>query len=475
MADRNVHVDVAIIGAGTAGLNALKEVKSAGKSCVLIDHGPLGTTCARVGCMPSKAVLHAGGLWQGHAFVGHGHGRRNPEGVDPDKLWKAARKTRDMLADGAAKRAVANAGERLIMGRARFVGPDTLDVDGQRVTAKAFIVATGSRPVVPAFLREVQDRVLTTDSVFELESLPRSIGILGLGAIGLELGLALSRLGVRVVAGDVKTVPAGVADPETAARAVRQFGETFTMWLGQPVQASRTPEGVSISSGSQTVEVERVLAALGRKPSIEGLGLDAAGVEFDQNGLPLIDPQTMRAGQSSIYFAGDVSPDRPLMHEAADEGMIAGWNAARYGDAGDAGAPGRFRRRVPLSIVFSDPDIAAVGAAFDQLDMETTVIGSASGQANGRSRVLGAEENHVRIYADKEDGKLLGASIFATRGEHIAHLLAWAIQRGETAESLLEMPFYHPTIEEMVQSALSEIVKQQATRRADVVGLRRLA
>lgn len=460
-----MRVDVAIIGAGTAGGNALKEVKSAGKSFVLIDHGPLGTTCARVGCMPSKAVLHAGAIWQGHA----GAAACEAE-IRPDALWSAAIRTRDALAGGAASRTAAAAGEHLLMGRARFVAPDTVEVDGRRVTANAFVIATGSKPVLPAFLQDVQERVLTTDALFELEALPRSVGILGLGAIGLEIGLALSRLGVRVVAGDVKSQLAGIADPEVGARAAAHFGKAgnLTMWPGRPVTVSRAPGGVSISNGEATEQVEWVLAALGRKPALEALRLDLAGIDLDDKGMPTVDPHTMRAGQSALYFAGDAVGDRALLHEAADEGAIAGWNAARHG------AGMRFQRRVPLSIVFSDPDIAAVGKAFGQLDLGRTIIGSSLGQANGRARVMGAEHNLVRIYADRANGTLLGASIFATRGEHVAHLLAWAIQRGETAESLLEMPFYHPTIEEMVQSALADIVKQQAIARKSPVGLRAL-
>ena len=453
----DIYTDVAIIGAGTAGLNALKEVRRAGKSFVLIDQGPLGTTCARVGCMPSKAVLHAGALKQGSAFIGTDAGCAT--GAAPDALWQAARKMRDTLAKGAADRTNAAAGENLVMGRARFIAPDAVEVGGRRVVAKAFVVAAGSRPLVPAFLDVVSDRVLTTDTLFEMASLPRSIGILGLGAIGLEIGLALSRLGVRVVAGDIKSAPAGIADPEIGARAVSHFGggEGLTLWLGQRVAVKREPTGISISNGAQTGHVDWLLAALGRKPALEGLHLAAAGIPTDEHGMPAIDPATMRAGESAIYFAGDISGQRPLQHEAADEGMMAGWGAARHGDAE------AFQRRVPLSIVFSDPDIAAVGTPFDQLDLENTIIGSASGQGNGRSRIIHAEDNLVRIYADRATGRLLGAGVFAVGGEHIAHLLAWAIQRGETAAELLEMPFYHPTVEEMVQTGLADIVRQQGS------------
>lgn len=467
MADKQIHIDVAIIGAGTAGLNAMREAKKAGKSFLLIDHGPLGTTCARVGCMPSKAVLHAGSVWQGQ-FEAAGSRRQDPSSTsEANALWNAALRTRDMLADGAARRTVAAAGEHLLVGRAQFVAPGTIDVDGTRVTANAFVIATGSQPVVPAFLAELQDKVLTTDTLFELDALPRSIGILGLGAIGLEIGLALSRLGVRVVAGDIKSVPAGITDPEIALRATQHFSaySNLSMWLGRKIDVERAGEGLSISNGQDTRQVDCLLAALGRRPAVKALRLENAGIALDGNGQPLVDRHSMRAGSSSLYFAGDVDPDRALMHEAADEGAIAGFNAAHHG------APRRFRRRVALAIVFSDPDIAAVGMPFDQLDLETTIVGSASGDSNGRARILGAEQGMVRIYAERASGKLLGASLFSTRGEHLAHLLACAIQSGMTAEQMLELPFYHPTIEEMVQSALQEILKQQGGARSHLAGL----
>lgn len=466
MIGNDIHVDVAIIGAGTAGANALREVKRAGKTFVLIDQGPLGTTCARVGCMPSKAVLHAGALSQGHIFSGASHGTA-VEANSPYALWSNARKTRDLLASEAAARIVTAAGDHLILGRARFIEPNVVDVGRRRIMANAFVIATGSRPVVPSFLKDLQDRVLTTDSLFELGALPRSIGIIGLGAIGVEMGVALSRLGVEVVAADMKSFPAGITDPEIGARAIKHFTNIkgMTVWLGGPTHIAQSDDHISMSSYNAMRKVEWVLAALGRRPSLEDLQLEAAGVMLDAEGFPYVDPCTMQIGETALYLAGDVVPERPLQHEAADEGLIAGWNAAHHR------SPRRFKRRVPLSIVFSDPDVASIGTTFDQLDAEQVIIGSSSGQTNGRSRILGAEGNLVRIYAERSTGLILGAAIFSARGEHVAHLLAWAIQRGETAQSLLQMPFYHPTIEEMVQTALADIVGQRAGAHTGPVGL----
>ncbi|MGB8884921.1 MAG: dihydrolipoamide dehydrogenase, partial [Azonexus sp.] len=170
-------------------------------------------------------------------------------------------------------------------------------------------------------------------------------------------------------------------------------------------------------------------------------------------GMPEFDPATMQIGDFPVFIAGDANGDRPLMHEAADEGAIAGYNAARAEIT-------RFRRKVAIGIAFSDPDVVSVGARLDQLDPQAIAVGSAGGDSNGRAKILGSEESLLRLYADARDGKLLGAAMVATGGEHLAHLLAWAIQRGETAQSLLQLPFYHPVVEEMLQTALKEIAQK---------------
>ncbi len=455
-----IATDVAVIGAGSAGLTAFRELGRLGLSAALIDHGPLGTTCARVGCMPSKAVLHAGHQWANlRALL---QDAKIPAGAaSPLELWRHARATRDLLAENTARVTREIAADRLIMGTARFTGPDTLDVDGRCVRARAFIVATGSRPVVPHALTTLGDRLLTTDTLFDLDALPQSVGMLGLGAIGLEMGLALSRLGVRVVAGDMKTLPAGITDPEIGARAIERFGAELTLWLGQPVEAIRHSGAVELRSGDEAARVDVVLAALGRHPDIQALDLPQAGVSLDARGRPVLNAETLRAGATKVFLAGDVNSLRPLMHEAVDEGVIAARFAAQSIDGRTVEFPSR---STPLTIVFSDPDIAMVGQAYDSLDPEQTIIGSAQGGGNGRARIIAAEDSLVRLYVDASDGRLLGASLLAAKGEHLAHLLAWAIQRSETVESLLGLPYYHPSMEEMVQSALKDARRQLTTR-----------
>ena len=155
-----------------------------------------------------------------------------------------------------------------------------------------------------------------------------------------------------------------------------------------------------------------------------------------------------------MFIAGDVNNDRPLLHEASDEGRIAGANAGRYPDV-QSGS-----RRSPLSIVFSDPQIAMVGSRYSELEDSAIAVGEVSFADQGRSRVMLKNQGLLRLYADPNDGRFLGAEMFGPRAEHLGHLLAWAHQANMTVEQMLEMPFYHPVIEEGLRTALRDTRKQ---------------
>lgn len=455
-----IRIDVAIIGAGTAGLYALREVRRAGRSFVLIDHGPLGTTCARVGCMPSKVALHAAALWQARKEMRH-FGVSGGEALQLDltHAWSALRSQRDRFTASASDKARTAAGEQLLEGRARFLEPTLLEVatpaGAQRVRATAVVIATGSRPHLPDWLEPLRERLVSTDELFELQQLPPRIGVLGLGAIGLEMGLALARLGVQVTAVGGSSL-AGIDDPQVAERAAAHFAREMTLWLGPPASVEPSAQGVLLRSGERSAEVDLLLVAIGRRPNTDQLGLAEAGFALDSRGAPPFDPATLQLGDWPVFIAGDANGQRALLHEAADEGAIAGYNAAR-------GLRRRYRRKVPLGIVFSSPDVVSVGARLGELDPQRTIIGSASGESNGRLRILGGEDSLLRVYADAASGRLLGAALLCSGGEHLAHLLAWAIQRGETAQSLLQMPFYHPVVEELLAGALQDIARRLPT------------
>ncbi|BBL23489.1 dihydrolipoyl dehydrogenase [Comamonas terrigena] len=461
----NVQVDVAVIGAGTAGMNAFSTLRKAGVRAVIIDQGPLGTTCARVGCMPSKAVLQAGKRWDMlRSLLPAAHRDRAldllPAGsTTPQLLWEQALTTRDQLVEGNIRQLNDLAGDALLSGQARFTGPQTLLLEGgTTVEAKAFVLATGSEATRPQALHDaLGDKLITTDELFYLDALPRSLAVVGLGPIGLEMGLALSRLGSQVVGSNRSRRIGLMEDPEVNSAALDYFGRQFPMAFEAPVTAQRRSDGrVDFQAGAVQTQVDWVLAATGRVPRTQALALEQAGAHFDDKGRLCWDAVTQQVLGVPMFLAGDVSSDRPLMHEAAVGGVIAAQRALQHLGL-EKGQPVR-RRSAPLSIVFSDPDLAVVGKRFNSLPPDA-VVATTRGSGNGRSKIMQAPHHVLRLYADASSRKLLGASIFCAGGEHLAHQLAWAVQRGETSESLRDLPYYHPTVEEMIDNALKELRK----------------
>ncbi|WJW75754.1 dihydrolipoyl dehydrogenase [Thiohalobacter sp. IOR34] len=452
-------VDVAIIGAGSAGLYALSQVRRATDNWVLIDGGELGTTCARVGCMPSKALIQVAEDFQRRQLFRR-EGIEGGDGlsVDLPAALEHVQDLRDLFVEKVLANSIDQMDEsRFIAGQARFVAPDTLEVDGQTLKAKSIIVATGSRPSVPEAWRAFGDRVLTTDELFELEDLPASLAVIGLGVIGLELGQALARLGVEVAGFEMGERIGGMEDPAVSRVAVEIIGKEFPLHLGAAAEIEAEADGrLRVTAGEQSVVVERVLACMGRMPNVEGLGLEVLGVERDARGVPLHDRHSMQVGSLPVYLAGDVTGERPLLHEAGDEGRIAGFNAVHE-------RPRSFARKTPLAITFSDPNLVMVGAALDELDLQAIAIGEVRLGPLGRALIMGKNKGLLRVYADRRDGRLRGAALCGPRAENLGHLLALAIGQGLTVFDMLKQPFYHPTLEEGLQAALYDLKGQFET------------
>ncbi|MFP4473129.1 MAG: dihydrolipoyl dehydrogenase [Candidatus Omnitrophota bacterium] len=450
----DLKVNVAVIGAGTAGLGALREIRKQTDDFVLINEGHYGTTCARVGCMPSKVFIQAANEYHTR-FLLEQYGAEDVQNIKIDTalVMKRVRDLRDRFVRSVLK-TTDDLGEKNIQGHARFIEPNVLDIDGRIIRADAVVVAAGSSPFVPSGWQKFGSRVLTTDDFFEADDLSGQWGVVGGGIIGLELGLALSRLGISTRIVEARDMIGGLTDPEVNRRAVRIIQEDHELLLGAKTDIDlSSADRLSLSCGNKKCQVDRVLVAMGRRPQIKGLGLDALGVELDDHGMPPFDPSTMQVADLPVYLAGDVTGTRPLLHEAADEGRIAGYNAVR--DKAHC-----FRRRVPLAVTFSEPNIAVAGKSFRELQDQDKIIGSADFGQQGRARIMSKNAGLLRIYAEPECGRLLGAEMAAPDGEYIAHLLAWAVQNGWTACHMRNLPFYHPTILEGLRSALRDVHRQ---------------
>ncbi len=453
--------EVAIIGGGTAGMVAYRQARRWTHQVVLIEAEQFGTTCARVGCMPSKLLIAA-------AEVAHSanHAQRfgvhaGPVKVDGKAVMQRVRRHRERFVGGVLESIGKIPPQDRILGRARFVDRHTLEIgDAIRLQAGRVVIATGSRTRVPQFLEAAGSRLITSEAIFDWTELPSSLAVFGPGVIGLELGQALARLGVRVRMFGTGGHVGPIRDEEIRQIALKSFNDEFPLDPDARVHEIRqTEHGVQISFDDQdgdeaTETFDFLLAATGRQPNIDNLGLDKAGLALDENGLPHYDRHTLQCGDSPIFIAGDANHHLPLLHEAADEGRIAGANAGAWPDV-RAGS-----RRATLSVVFTDPQIAACGLSLNETDQRCRgcyAVGSVNFRNQGRSRVIGKSRGLLRVYGEHGSGLFMGAEMFGPAAEHIAHLLAWSAQQRLSVDEMLAMPYYHPVIEEGLRTALQDL------------------
>ena len=460
---KELQTDVVVIGAGTAGLSAYRNAKQFTQNVLMIESGPYGTTCARVGCMPSKLLIAAAeaahSIEMAPAFGVHS----SKPVIDGKAVMARVKSERDRFAGFVVEAVNEIPSEDKIRGYAQFLDANRVQIDEHTIiTAKRFVIATGSRPSYPGVFNNFGDRLIINDDVFDWDDLPASVAVFGPGVIGLEIGQALHRLGVKVKLFGVGGAIGPLTDPVVKDYANTVFAEEFYVdtdsnvsdmkKVGNKAELTYTDkQGVK-----HTEQFDYVLAATGRVPNTDKLGLENTGIELDERGVPLADAHTMQCGDSNIFIAGDASNMIPLLHEASDQGTIAGQNAGRYPHV-RAGL-----RRAKIAAVFSDPQIAMVGESFKEISQrlgscDCFEIGEVSFENQGRSRVMLKNKGHMRVYAEHGTGLFLGAEFIGPQAEHIAHLLAWAVQNKMTVPQMLDMPFYHPVIEEGLRTALRDL------------------
>ena len=451
-------VDVAVIGAGSAGLPAFRAARMHTENVVLVEGGIYGTTCARVGCMPSKLLIAA-------AEAAHSIENASKFGVYSSKpiingqdVMRRVRSERDRFV-GFVLESVENIDPKHnYRGHARFLDDHTIQLEDKIIEAKSVVIATGSSPKLMPMFDGLGERLVVNDDIFDWETLPESVAVFGPGVIGLELGQALHRLGVRIrifgLSGSLKPL----SDMGIKSYAENLFKEEFPLDTKAKILGLELENGqvkisfVDSNNGEEKEELfDFLLAATGRSPNVNDLGLENTELELDSLGVPLYNSATMQCGNSSIFIAGDVNNDFPLLHEAADEGQIAGDNAGRFPDI-KAGL-----RRSPVTVVFCDPQIAIVGDSWSELEgNENVVTGKVSFEGQGRSRIILKNKGLMHIYADRNSGLFLGSEFIGPHAEHLAHLMSWAHQQKMTIQQMLEMPFYHPVIEEGLRTALRD-------------------
>ncbi len=459
---KKIQADIVVIGGGTAGMGAFRNARLHSDNVYLIENNVFGTTCARVGCMPSKLLIAA-------AEARHHALHTDPFGVHLDKdsivvngeeVMRRVKSERDRFVGFVVTDVEEWPADKRIMGSAKFIDEHTVQIDDHiQIAAKSFVIATGSRPVILPQWQSLGDRLIINDDVFSWDTLPKRVAVFGPGVIGLELGQALHRLGVKVEIFGLGGIIGGISDPVVSDEAKAVFGEELKLHLDAKTEVKLDADGnVEVhweQDGEKGVFVaEYMLAAVGRRPNVDNIGLENINIDKDARGVPVADPLTMQTSIPHIFIAGDASNQLPLLHEAADQGKIAGDNACRYPNIGSG------LRRSTIGVVFTSPQIGFVGLKYAQVaaqyQADEFVIGEVSFKNQGRSRVMLVNKGHMRLYAEKATASFIGAEIVGPAAEHLAHLLAWAHQMKMTVPQMLDMPFYHPVIEEGLRTALRD-------------------
>jgi dihydrolipoamide dehydrogenase len=413
--------------------------------------------------MPSKILIQIGDdFHRRHVLAEEGIHKGDHLVVDVSQALSHVRTLRDGFVSGIVQDLINPLGDKYIEGYAEFIAPHVLNVGKDQIQAEKTIIATGSRPVIPDQWRHLTDAILTTDDIFEQRQLPSDMAVIGLGAVGLEIGLALQRLGLNVTGFDQLKQIGGLQDPEVNRAAVEIFGQAFPMHLGNQVEIEKQGDRLNVISGHTSVRVDKILVSVGRVANIDGLHLERLGIQFDDQSIPSFNLETMQIHDQQIFIAGDVNDFRPVLHEVTHEGTVAGYNAVH--DPVVA-----FQRKAAMAICFTDPNICMAGATWKNLVDRRPAVGTARFDG-GREKIMMRDHGMIRIYADRKNGKLLGTEMVAHGGEHLAHLLAWSIQQELTVFDLLTMPFYHPTIEETLHTALLDLADAVEHKEPRLIG-----
>ena len=457
--------DLLIIGGGSAGYAAARTARDGGADVAIVDHGPLGGLCILRGCMPSKTLLRSSDimalLQRAEEF---GLAPVTARANLPAIMDRKARLIREFAEDRI--QALRDPRLTLYEERASFLSPQEVDVGGQKIRAKAFVIATGSVPSrvpVPG-LEDVG--YLTSDELLDLRTRPKSLLVLGGGPVALELGQFFSRIGAGVTLIQRSPHLLSRHDEDVAqALEVRLQGEGMSLYCGTELQRFSQEDGMTtahflqIQNGEQRkVSAELVFQALGRRPNLDGLGLEAAGVDT-RDGCVKVDCE-MRTSQRHIFAVGDVTGLHDIVHIAIQQGEVAAHNVLR------PAAPRRMDDRLVAEVVFTDPQVASVGLNEKACRAQGIPYLAASYPFadHGKALCLGEIHGHVKLLCRPGTGELIGAHIVGPEAGELIHALIAVMYYRGTVHDLLHMPHYHPTLAEIVTYPAEDLAGRLAQK-----------
>lgn len=455
----DLKVEVAVVGAGPGGYVAAIRAAQLGKSVALIEQDKLGGTCLNYGCIPSKDLLTTTEQYErmkNAAVYG-----LSAEKVSFDWPKMQARKAKNVLTLVKGVEFLCKGNKVTVLtGSGRFLDARHLEVslasgEVQKVEAENVIIATGSVPIALKDIPFDGKAIIDSTAALDLAQVPQSFGVVGAGAIGLEIGSIYRRLGAEVVVVEMLDTILPEMDPEAAQAAAQLLKKQgFTIHTGYLVKSAAPKDGkvevVAVPREGKGEEkrftVEKLLGAVGRKANTEGLGLEKAGVATNPRGF-IQTNERMETSVKGIYAIGDVIGGKLLAHKASREGIVAAEAIAGKGTV-------MSYRAVPGS-VFTSPEVSSVGLKEEEARAKGKAIrvGKFMFRANGRALTLGETDGFVKILADAETDEILGAHIVGSHASDLIAEITTAMEFEGTTEDLASTIHIHPTLTEAVMEA----------------------
>jgi len=455
-----IETQACVIGAGPGGYVAAIRLAQYGVKTTLVEKEPrLGGVCLNWGCIPSKAYIQAAKLWEQIGAAGEvGISVKDPAvDLGAMKSWKDGIVQR--LTGGIAELMKRN-GVDVIHGTASFTGKNTIEIAGkdgkQTLKADNFVIATGSSSIeIPGFKYD-EKTILSSTGALDLTDVPESLCVIGGGVIGLEIGQYLMKFGTKLTVVEMLDQLLPGTDPDCVKVVARKLkkGKAVVHLKSKAAGCKVTESGVEVTvetpKKTETIKVEKVLVAVGRRPNSKGLGLEKAGVQLDPRGFVQVDKQ-LRSTNSHVFAIGDVAGPPLLAHKGSKEGLVAA--------AVIAGKPDEIDVRAMPAAIFTSPEIASVGIteADAKKAGRAVNVGAFPMAASGRALAGRETDGLVKIIADKNTDELLGAHICGPSASDLIAEAALAIESGLSAEDLALTVHTHPTLSETMMEAAEDV------------------
>jgi dihydrolipoamide dehydrogenase len=452
--------DVLVIGAGPGGYVAAIRVAQLGlRTACAEGRETLGGTCLNVGCIPSKALLHASELFEeaNNGALGKFGVRVGKVELDLAAMHGEKSKAVKELTGGIEFLFKKNK-VTWLKGAAKFTGANTVDVAGQRVTAKNIVIATGSSVTPLPGVPIDNERIVDSTGALALPEVPQHLVVIGGGVIGLELGSVWRRLGAKITVVEFLDEVLPGMDGEVRKEAHKLFAKqgmeirTSTKVTGAKVKGKTVTLTVEPAAGGEagTIEADRVLVSIGRRPNTEGLGLEAVGLNTNNRGQIEVD-HNFRTSVAGIFAIGDVTPGPMLAHKAEDEGIAVAENIA--------GQIGIVNHDVIPSVVYTHPEIASVGLTEEEARERGEVkVGKFPFMANSRAKTNRDTDGFVKVVADAKSDRVLGVHIVSSLAGTMIAQAAQAMEFGATSEDIAYTCHAHPTHSEAVKEAAMAVL-----------------